>query len=157
MSELTRGRYAGSAGEPRINLAIRELGKCLDQLSQKSFFNIVPFSSSVAAWGDGMMQWTPEVLVDAKSFVQKLGDGGGTNLFGSLEFVFEDAEVDTIFILSDGEPSVGRLQDPRAIRDEVAKWNKNRDVKIHSIAIGGNLQVLEWLAKDSGGTYVRFP
>jgi HEAT repeat protein len=157
MSELTRGRYAGSAGEPRINLAIRELGKCLDQLSQKSFFNIVPFSSSVAAWGDGMMQWTPEVLVDAKSFVQKLGAGGGTNLFGSLEFVFEDAEVDTIFILSDGEPSVGRLQDPRAIRDEVAKWNKNRDVKIHSIAIGGNLQVLEWLAKDSGGTYVRFP
>lgn len=157
MSELTRGHYVDSPGEPRINLAIRELDKCLDQLTRTSFFNIVPFSSSVAPWSDDIKLWTPEVLADAKTFVQRLGAGGGTNLFGSLEFVFEDPEVDTIFILSDGEPSVGRLLDPRSIRDEVAKWNKSREVKIHSIAIGGSLQVLEWLAEDSGGTYVRFP
>ena len=95
--------------------------------------------------------------MDAKGFVSKLGAGGGTNLFGSLEFVFQDPQVDTIFILSDGEPSAGRIQDPAGIRTEVAKWNKNREVKIHSIAVGGSLQVLQWLAEDSGGTYVRFP
>lgn len=157
MSELTRGKYIGAKGEPRMNLATRELNKCLDQLSQESFFNIVPFSSDVAPYSKDIVQWTPEALVDAKSFVSKLGAGGGTNLFGSLEFVFEDPQVDTIFILSDGEPSVGRIQDSSGIRSEVAKWNKNREVKIHSIAIGGSLQVLEWLAEDSGGTYVRFP
>ena len=89
--------------------------------------------------------------------MNKLGAGGGTNLFGSLEFVFEDPQVDTIFILSDGEPSVGTILDPRAIRSEVAKWNQNREVKIHSISIGSSLQVLEWLSEDSGGTFVAFP
>ena len=157
MSELTRGEYIGAKGEPRINLATRELSKCLDQLSQESFFNIVPFSSDVAPYSKDIVQWTPEALVDAKGFVSKLGAGGGTNLFGSLEFVFQDPQVDTIFILSDGEPSAGRIQDPAGIRTEVAKWNKNREVKIHSIAVGGSLQVLQWLAEDSGGTYVRFP
>ncbi|MFT4709494.1 MAG: hypothetical protein ACI9D0_001355 [Bacteroidia bacterium] len=157
MSELTRGEYIGAKGEPRINLATRELNKCLDQLSQESFFNIVPFSSDVAPYSKELVQWTPEALVDAKGFVSKLGAGGGTNLFGSLESVFQDPQVDTIFILSDGEPSVGRIQDPSGIRTEVAKWNKHREVKIHSIAVGGSLQVLQWLAEDSGGTYVRFP
>jgi hypothetical protein len=156
MSELTRGRYAGAKGEPRINLAKRELAKCLDQLSQESFFNIVPFSSDVAPWEDEITQWTPEALTEARAFVNKLGAGGGTNLFGSLEFVFADPQVDTIFILSDGEPSVGTILDPRAIRSEVAKWNQNRDVKIHSISIGSSLQVLEWLSEDSGGTFVAF-
>ena len=66
---------------------------------------------------------------------------------------FADPDVDTIFILSDGEPTAGDVLDPFRIREDVARWNRHRHIKLHTIAIGGNLEVLEWLAKDAGGTY----
>jgi hypothetical protein len=68
---------------------------------------------------------------------------------------FQDPDVDTIFVMSDGEPTSGGVVDPHGIRTEVAFWNKHRNVRIHTVAIGGNLEVLEWLAKDSGGRYVE--
>ena len=78
----------------------------------------------------------------------------GTNLYGSLEFAFDDPDVDTIFILSDGEPSVGDIIDPQLIREAIAERNATRNVVINTIAFGADLQVLEWLAEDSGGTHV---
>jgi hypothetical protein len=57
--------------------------------------------------------------------------------------------------MSDGEPTSGAVVDPHGIREDVAAWNEHRKVVIHTIAIGGNLEVLEWLAKDSGGRYVQ--
>jgi len=57
--------------------------------------------------------------------------------------------------MSDGEPTSGEVIDPYRIREDVAFWNQHRKIKIHTIAIGGNLEVLEWLAKDAGGTYVQ--
>ncbi len=32
---------------------------------------------------------------------------------------------------------------------------RHRQVKIHTIAIGGNLEILEWLALDSKGDHVK--
>ena len=46
--------------------------------------------------------------------------------------------------------------DPGSIREHVRLWNENRGIVIHSIAVGGKLQVLEWLAEDHGGTHVKF-
>ena len=84
---------------------------------------------------------------------QELVADGGTNLYGALEYAFEDPDIDTIFVLSDGEPSVGDLIDPQSIRDAVVEMNATRGVVIHTIAIGGSLDVLEWLAEDSSGRY----
>jgi len=156
MAEMTKGRYQNSSGMPRIELAKEELGNCLKALTQEALFNIITFSSDVAPWSDDIVQWTAESLADAESFVSRLGASGGTNLYGSMKFAFQDPQVDTIFVLSDGEPSVGAITDPGAIRKEVARWNANRNVKIHTIGIGGQLQILRWLAEDTGGTHLRF-
>ena len=64
--------------------------------------------------------------------------------------------MDTIFVLSDGEPSTGDVIDPFEIREHVQRWNAERDIEINSIAVGGSFQILEWLAEDSGGTHVRY-
>jgi Mg-chelatase subunit ChlD len=82
-----------------------------------------------------------------------LGASGGTNLYDSLQKAFADPDVDTIFVMSDGEPTVGQQIDPFRIREDVALWNQNRKVVIHTIAIGGSLEILEWIAKDSGGKH----
>lgn len=158
MNELTRSTYVGKMGEPRIDVAKRELTRCIDALEQNSLFNLVVFSS-------GVDKWLPEGIADskgvnreeAKAYVAKLGANGGTNLYGSLQAAFEDKDVDTIFVLSDGEPSVGDVTDPGTIREHVREWNQDRHVEIHSIAVGGTFEILRWLAEDSGGTHVEFP
>jgi hypothetical protein len=76
---------------------------------------------------------------------------------GALYIAFEDPIVDTIYVLSDGDPTVGAQTDPGQIRETVREWNRHRGVKLHCIAVGGDLDTLEWLAEDSGGQYVRIP
>lgn len=157
MNEALRGQYVGEKGELRIDVAKRELLKAIDSLDRNTFFNIVTFSTAVRPWRDRIAEKTEEVVVEAKTFVNRLGADGGTNLFGSLELAFNDPDVDTIYVLSDGEPSVGTETDQLGIRQRVAEWNKHRGIVIHSIAVGGSFDVLEWLAQDTGGTYVKFP
>jgi hypothetical protein len=157
MNEPTRAQYIGEQGEPRMSLAQRELKKCIDALDSKALFNIVTFSGGVEPWLDeGVEDSGERSREEAKGFVDKLGAMGGTNLYGALRHAFEDPEVDTIFVLSDGEPSVGDVLDPFEIRAHVKRWNKDREIVINSIAVGGSFQILEWIAEDSGGTHVRF-
>ncbi len=149
--------YVGERGRPRLEVAKRELQRCLEQLQDDSLFNIIVFSSDVERWLDGgIAESNASAKEEAMEFVERLVAGGGTNVFAALEEAFRDPEVDSIFVLSDGEPSVGAERDAWRIREIVAQWNENRGVVVHTIAVGGNLQILEWLAEDSGGKYVKF-
>ena len=152
-----QSEYVGGRGTPRITVAKRELQRCLEQLQDDSMFNIIVFSSDVEHWLDGgIADSSISAKEEAMEFVERLGAGGGTNLFGALKQAFNDPEVDTIFVLSDGEPSVGAETDPWRIREIVAEWNEHRGVEIHTIAVGGSFSILEWLAEDSGGKHVKF-
>jgi hypothetical protein len=37
----------------------------------------------------------------------------------------------------------------------VLDWNKDRNIRIHTVAMGGSLKILEWLAEDSDGEHAR--
>jgi hypothetical protein len=67
-----------------------------------------------------------------------------------------DPDVDTIFVLSDGEPSVGDETDQAIIRARVKEWNLHRGIVINTIAVGGSFQILQWLADDTGGMAKKF-
>ena len=149
---------ASATGEGEVTRLVRaaaELERCLDELEEKSFFNLITFSDGVTRWKPRITELTPETLADAKSFVERFRAGGGTNLFGGVSAAFEDQDVDTVYVLSDGEPTAGDIKDPAAIRSTIAGWNARRGVKIHCISVGLDLAVLRWLAEDSGGTYLQ--
>lgn len=157
MVEPTRARYVGETGAPRIEIAKRELSKCIDGLDPKALFNIITFSGGVEPWLDeGVAGSSGKTREEAKEWVRRLGAMGATNLYDALRVAFEDPDVDTLFVLSDGEPTAGAQTDPGIIREHVARWNEHRGIVIHSIAVGGRFRILEWLAEDSGGTHVRF-
>jgi len=154
MMESMYGREIDGRGAARIDIAKQELAQAIKNLDPGALFNIFAFSNGVARWSQediGVNNSTTRQ--GALTWIERLGASGGTNLYDSVREAFADKDVDTIFILSDGEPTVGDEIDPFRIRQDVAKWNKYRKVKINAIAIGGNLEVLEWLAKDAGGTY----
>ena len=135
---------------------MRELSKCLDGLKRESFFNMIVFSDDVGSWLAGVSEASPAKTAAAKQFLKDLNPWGGTNMFGGLRAAFEDPDVDTIYLVSDGEPSLGEIIDPIAIREEIQDMNEDRGIIIHCIAVGEALEVLKWLAEDSGGSYVRF-
>ncbi|HIE69323.1 MAG TPA: hypothetical protein EYP98_03730 [Planctomycetes bacterium] len=148
------GREINGRGAARIDIAKKELAQAVKNLDPGALFNIYAFSNGVARWDPkGIGANSSTTRQEALTWIERLGASGGTNLYDAVREGFEDKDVDTIFILSDGEPTVGDEIDPFRIREDVAKWNKYRKIKINTIAIGGNLEVLEWLAKDAGGTY----
>lgn len=156
MLESVYGRYVGKHGAARIDVAKQELTQAIKNMDQDAQFNILVFSSGVAAWNEkGLSGNTEEKRKEALTFVERLGASGGTNLYDSVKMAFENKDVDTIFIMSDGEPTAGEVIDPSKIRENVAHWNEHRHVKINTIAVGGTFEVLEWLALDSGGSHIR--
>lgn len=158
MQEPTRGRYVNEPGKPRIEVAKAELSKAIEALEENALFNVLPFSAGVETWiPDGVEASKESTREEALEYVSRLGPFGGTNLFGGLEAAFEDQDVDTIFVLSDGEPSVGDIIDPQLIREAIQEMNATRDVVIHAVSVGLDLEILRWLAEDTGGTYVGIP
>lgn len=157
MIEMLRPRYAGEQGEARIDVAKRELVKAIEGLDPKALFNIVQFSSGMERWKqEGIAKTSTAARADAIEYVRRMGAAGGTNIYGALQMAFEDPDVDTIVFLSDGEPTVGDVIDAGAIRQAVLEWNDTRAVRIDTVAVGGSLRLLEWLAADHGGRYVEY-
>lgn len=156
MLESMYGRFVGKRGAARIDVAKQELAQAIQNLEPGTLFNILTFASSVMRWKkDGIAVADDATRKEALEWIARLGASGATNLYDSVKMAFEDKDVDTIFIMSDGEPTNGEVIDPHRIREDVAFWNRHRRIKINTIAIGGNLEVLEWLARDAGGTYVQ--
>lgn len=157
MEEKLTNDYQGKSDWTRMQVAKAELKKCLEKLDPGAFFNLILFSSGVERWADSaLVPCDDKHRAEALAYVDKLLAGGGTNLYDSLVDAFKDPDVDTIFVMSDGEPSMGDVTEPVVIREHVASWNENRRIVINTIAVGGQFSILEWLAEDSGGTHVKF-
>jgi HEAT repeats/von Willebrand factor type A domain len=154
MNEPMRSTSVGQ-GRSRMDVAREQLKKAIGSLEDGVLFNVLAFSFDLMTWVDGVEPATEQSRKEAAMFVDRLGVGGGTNLYGALRRAFEDPDVDTIFVVSDGEPAGGVKDDPADIRADVASWNAERGIVIHTIAVGGRLQILRWLAEDSGGSHVQ--
>jgi HEAT repeat protein len=150
------GQHA-TEGPRRMDVARKELIACLEALEAGTYFNILPFADNVSPWQEQAVECTEETFTEAKEFVEELGALGGTNVYAGVSQAFADPTVDTIFFLSDGEPSVGEHIDPSAIREAIKALNEDRGVVIHTISIGDRFPLLEWLATDSKGSYRTYP
>jgi hypothetical protein len=63
--------------------------------------------------------------------------------------------LDTVYFLSDGRPSVGKIIEPLEILKEVRKHNEAFRMVIHTIAIGDfTKDFLQRLAEENGGVFV---
>ena len=116
-------------------------------------FNVVFFSTGVAPWQDELIAKDEKVHEAARDFTARQVARGGTNIYDALLATLEDRRVDTIYLLSDGDPSTGGVTDPTLIRERIAKLNRVRKVQIHCISIGKKSTFMRLLAKENGGVY----
>jgi Ca-activated chloride channel family protein len=104
-------------------------------LDPKSRFSVVAFSEDVMRFSPSLVKARGPILKKALKFVDGLRAGGETNSYGALEAAFSDREVDTIYLLSDGSPTVGKETSLTLILDAVTRWNRYRGTRIHCIGL----------------------
>ena len=123
-------------GGSRIEIARKPLQRVIEGgLDPKSRFSVVAFSEDLMRFSDRLLKAKGPVLKRALAFVGKLKAGGETNTFGALELAFSDREVDTIYLLSDGSPTVGKETSAALILQSIQNWNRYRGTRIHCIGL----------------------
>ena len=166
-------RYAGNNEHVKYELVKRELEKVIRALPKDAVCNVIFFNHEVSVWREGkggqpaLVPMTDANKSDLLQYLWETNPGGSTNLYGALEKglsmgsrgVFDKyykTAYDSLFVLSDGAPSAGKITDTNLILREVAKINKLRRIRIHSIVFGdatNNLRFMKGLAEQSGGQF----
>jgi hypothetical protein len=142
-------------GSTRLAVAKQELDKALRRISPGVQFNLFFFGSVVRPWKKELVAKDEKILGEALEHSGSQRPGGGTNIYDALMGAFADERVDTIYLLSDGDPSAGSVIDPNLIRERIARFNRVRKVQIHCISIGQPSPFLRALAKENGGVYTE--
>ncbi len=145
------GKATGKAR--KIDVLKSELVRVIKRLPATTSINIIFFHSNYNSWKKQLHPLSGRGRAEAVSFVRGLNNGTGTNVFDTLEFALRDKRVDTIFLLTDGMPTRGRITDAAGILREIRKLNRVRGATINCIAFGEESTLLKDLARENGGAY----
>ncbi|MDA1260424.1 MAG: HEAT repeat domain-containing protein, partial [Planctomycetota bacterium] len=127
----------------------------LQRLDTDTDFNVIVFSDRVRVWKDTLMPGNAQNISEAIQFLRATRPGGPTNIYESLLGAFEFLETQTIFLMTDGEPTVGPITETDAIVAEITHINRDRRIVINTIAAGqAKREFLEELASANGGQAV---
>ena len=144
--------YNGDSVE-RIEVMKQELLRLVKTFKQRTYFNVYFFSDHYRRAFKQITKISKGSFKTASKFVTNAAATGGTNLYDPLEDAINDPYVDTIYFLSDGAPSAGKLTDPKKILKAVRKLNRLRRIKIHAISIGRDSELMRKIAKQNSGFY----
>ena len=146
---------SGSMKGDRMERAKGELARFVATYPAEDLFNILFFSTDVYPWQDGLVVMSEKMRKEAGKYVERQKADGYTAVYDALKLAFEDERVDTIVLLTDGNPDQGTIDDPAEIRAEVKRWNSARHIRIHCVSLGGEQPLLKHLSADSGGTFSK--
>lgn len=143
--------------ETRLAKAKQELWTAIKELPADTHFNIVAFDDYVAAWQPRLVPANAQNKTRAFQFLSTIEAGGRTAWFDALDATFQmDGNLEAIFFLSDGLPTVGKIiSSPEIVRKMTAE-NFFRRISIHTIGLGVNTiadRFLRSLAKENAGEY----
>lgn len=167
----------------RLQASLAELEKALDALKPTQKFNIVLFANRIWAFEKGQIPATKKNVQRAKDWIRYEKLELGTCIYNALDSAFVlagrgardryyDAQVDAIYLLSDGAPTpyLGRGRRAQGakrsverelwIRQAVRRWNPFDRIQIHTVLLGGGPQsparrFMKRLAEGNKGRFVQ--
>ncbi len=153
-------------GETRMELVKWELTRTIAKLDKNTSFNVITYSTDVRQWKNKSVFATEDNKKTAINWVKGLSPEGRTNTWGALLAAFgcksfgdgrfnANPMGDTIFLLTDGDPNEGELDDPDEIIAGVKELNRYHKLIIHTIAVGRfNKAFLQRLSEEHGGQFL---
>ena len=157
-----RGESVPTGDPPKIELARKEIAGAINLMNPTDHFNVILFDHQVVVWQTKMVDASDANKRRAIAWAQDQPPVGGTNIYDALEAGFRialaatnDRTVDTIYFLTDGKPTAGKVEDPDRILSDVADWEKSANVTIHTVGLGDcDEAFLRRLAQMTHGTFV---
>ncbi len=137
----------------KLDVLKHEMIRVLRGLPASANINIMYFHTTFQAWKKKLQPMNASGRKQAIDFIRKLQNGTGTNVYDTLEAALKDRRVDTIFLLTDGNPTRGKLTDKNAILKKIQVLNRVRGATINCIAFGEKSELLKELAAQNGGVY----
>lgn len=122
----------------RIDVARSELGSVLGQLTPDTLFNVIVFSEKPSAWKKQEVPASPGNVKSAAKWARRMMDEpkGDTFLYEVLEAAFaNNPQFDTIYLLTDGNPTAGRYWTQDGLLASVRAWTRYRRTAIHTIGL----------------------
>lgn len=155
--------------EGRFEAARRELKRLLAALPEGTRVNILFFGAGVSSFAGALRPLDAQARRDASDFVDRqVPDARGTDLYGALEKALlwvgnpdsgtlREEGADTIVLLSDGRPTVGRVVDEELVGRVVARRARPLRPVFHAVQLGTEAPMLRRLAERTGGRYLLLP
>lgn len=147
--------FKTKTGKTRIAILRKELDRFLADFQSGQLFNMIFFGNKATKWRPELCLMNDATRKAARDHVKGLEAPGATAIYDGLLAAFEDPRVDTIYLLTDGGPSGGTIDDIDEIIAEVSRWNSLRHIIIHSVAVGRDSPLLRALSSASKGEYIR--
>lgn len=146
-------------GMSRLARAKLELIKVIRELPEETEFAIMFYETNVRIWRKSLVTATESNKLEAINFVRRLGFGDRTNTYGALRQALTfDKDLETVFLLTDGQPTIGETVEPQKILVDILGRNRFRHLNFNTIGIAVNPNTeafLRQLATGTGGEYRR--
>ncbi|MDA1266275.1 MAG: VWA domain-containing protein [Planctomycetota bacterium] len=167
--EPKQGEEVEPGAETRMDRARAELVRALSRLAPHQHFDIVAFGGDLDRFAEKLVPASAKNVAAAQAWVSEHELSLGTRLHDAIELAFDQAgrstgdglylpDVDTLYVLTDGQPIVnGKSDDQKAIEESTARLNLTDQVVIHTIGMGSEIPAgfLKRLASGNRGQFVH--
>ncbi len=157
---IDRSRSMASSvdGVTRLEEAVKNLEKAVDELDRYAFFNVYAYNSDVLPFMSQLVQAEESNKRASHSFSLRLSPDKKTASYDALYMGLKaDANLEAMYFLSDGEPTIGRIVEMPAIVNSITAQNALQRTSIFTLGIdarGAHEEFLRDLAKRNYGKFV---
>jgi len=143
------------SGKTRLDAMQTQLVETLRALPDSTLANLTFFAARIERWKDKLHSLNKGNRESAIEMIREIGTGGATITYEGLLAGLEDPRVDTIYLLTDGQPAGGAMPKTSDILREIGRRNTVRHVVINCISVGQDSTFLMKLAEQNNGSYTR--
>jgi hypothetical protein len=141
-------------GTTELERAVKETLKVVNALPPSAKANVIVFETEVRRWKKELATLGASTRKALERFLVAQKPSGSTNLYDALEAALLMRDVETIYLLSDGQPTAGRITDDDEIVEAVRRLNRDTRAAVHCVSLGGESRLLRRIAEATMGTYV---
>jgi hypothetical protein len=150
----------------RLDLAKEELVHVVQNLRSEAWVTVIAYGNSAQpiVTTKGLERVTKPLQEKLARRVRALSPSGDTNIHDGLFRAFHPKRKpsksdvvkgpDTLFLLTDGNPSTGTYTSRIELRDAVLQWNLGRMIHINSVNVGASQS--RWLQQLATATDGQF-
>jgi len=156
-ASATMDKTLTSESSTKTAAAWKELDETLTRLQGRLSFSLFTYCDEVTPFAKkGPTELTPKSQEKALAFVDEQGTRGSKNIWLALETVLADPSIDTVFLLSSGEPEVGEYVHWNRVTWHLKELNRFRKVVVHAVAYSDSQwyrDQIEHIAEATGGEF----